>query len=171
MVKTILVAIDLEHGAGHGEILRFARDLAESNGADVHLVSVVAAAPAIVSQFLHENYEQKASGQAERELASLAGPLLAILAAQTLATALFAAFVTFRLMGGDYDAAVISGGHCGFGMGATPTAVANMEAVTARYGPSPTAFIVIPLTGAFFIDLVNALVLGGYLALPLFGFP
>jgi ESS family glutamate:Na+ symporter len=56
-------------------------------------------------------------------------------------------------------------------MGATPTAVANMEAVTRRYGASPTAYIVIPLTGAFFIDIVNALVLGGYLSLPLFGFP
>jgi ESS family glutamate:Na+ symporter len=105
------------------------------------------------------------------ELASLAGPLLVVLALQTVTMVLFAGFVTFRVMGRDYDAAVISGGHCGFGMGATPTAVANMQAVTRRYGPSPAAFIVIPLTGAFFIDLVNALVLSGYLALPLFGFP
>ena len=105
------------------------------------------------------------------ELASLAGPLLAVLAAQTATMMLFAGVVTFRLMGGDYDAAVICGGHCGFGMGATPTAVANMEAVTRRYGASPTAYIVIPLTGAFFIDIANALVLAGYLSLPLFGFP
>lgn len=105
------------------------------------------------------------------ELASLAGPLVAVLAAQTVTMLLFAGFVTFRLMGSDYTAAVISSGHCGFGMGATPTAVANMEAVTKRFGPAPTAYIVIPLTGAFFIDLANALVLGGYLALPVFGFP
>lgn len=105
------------------------------------------------------------------ELANLAGPLLAVLAAQTLTMLLFAGLVTFRLMGGDYTAAVICSGHCGFGLGATPTAVANMEAVTARFGPAPTAYIVIPLTGAFFIDLANALVLGGYLSLPLFGFP
>jgi len=105
------------------------------------------------------------------ELASLAGPLLVLLAAQTVTMLAFAAFVTFRLMGRDYTAAVISSGHCGFGMGATPTAVANMEAITRRFGPAPTAYIVIPLTGAFFIDLANALVLGGYLALPVFGFP
>lgn len=105
------------------------------------------------------------------ELASLAGPLLGILAAQTALMLAFAALVTFPLMGRDYTAAVIASGHCGFGMGATPTAVANMEAVTGRYGPAPAAYIVIPLTGAFFIDLANALVLGGYLALPMFGFP
>jgi len=104
------------------------------------------------------------------ELISLAGPLLAIMVAQTLAMVLFAVFVTFRVMGANYDAAVMAGGHCGFGMGATPTAIANMQAVTGRYGASPQAFIVIPLVGAFFIDLANALVIQGYLALPLHGF-
>jgi len=81
-----------------------------------------------------------------------------------------ATFVTFRVMGGRYDAAVIAGGHCGFGLGATPTAVANMEAVTRRFGPSPQAFLVVPLMGAFFIDFLNAIVIQGFLALPLFGF-
>ena len=104
------------------------------------------------------------------ELIGLAGPLLVILVTQTLAMVLFAVFVTFRVMGSNYDAAVMAGGHCGFGMGATPTAIANMQAVTARYGASPQAFIVIPLTGAFFIDLSNALVIQGYLALPIHGF-
>ena len=104
------------------------------------------------------------------ELIDLAGPLLIILIAQTFAMVLFALFVTFRFMGSNYDAAVMAGGHCGFGMGATPTAIANMQAVTARYGPSPQAFIVIPLIGAFFVDLANALVIQGYLTLPIHGF-
>jgi len=64
----------------------------------------------------------------------------------------------------------MAGGHCGFGMGATPTAIANMQALTVRYGASPQAFIVIPLIGAFFVDLANALVIQGYLALPMHGF-
>jgi ESS family glutamate:Na+ symporter len=104
------------------------------------------------------------------ELVGLAGPLLVILLAQTLGMAAFATFVTFRVMGRRYDAAVMAGGHCGFGMGATPTAVANMEALTRRYGPSPQAFLVVPLMGAFFIDFLNAIVIQGFLALPLFGF-
>ncbi len=102
------------------------------------------------------------------ELLSLAGPLLVMLTVQTVGMVLFATFITFRVMGSNYDAAIIAGGHCGFGMGATPTAVANMEALTQRYGPSPQAFLVVPLVGAFFIDFLNALVIQGYLALPLF---
>jgi ESS family glutamate:Na+ symporter len=104
------------------------------------------------------------------ELLSLAGPLLVILLIQTAGMALFASFVTFRFMGANYDAAIIAGGHCGFGLGATPTAVANMEALTRRFGPSPQAFLVVPLMGAFFIDFLNALVIQGYLALPIFGY-
>jgi ESS family glutamate:Na+ symporter len=104
------------------------------------------------------------------ELVSLAGPLLVLLAVQAVGMASFAYLVTFRALGGGYDAAIIAGGHCGFGMGATPTAVANMEALTDRFGPSPQAFLVVPLMGAFFIDLLNAIVIQGYLALPVFGF-
>ncbi len=104
------------------------------------------------------------------ELLSLAGPLLVMMLIQTAGIALFASLVTFRIMGSNYDAAIIAGGHCGFGLGATPTAVANMEALTMRYGPSPQAFLVVPLMGAFFIDFLNALVIQGYLALPFFGY-
>ena len=99
------------------------------------------------------------------ELTDLAGPLMVILAAQTLTLALFAAFVTFRIMGRNYDAAVLAAGHCGFGMGATPTAVANMQAITNQYGPSHKAFLIVPLVGAFFIDIINAFVLQMMIAL------
>ena len=99
------------------------------------------------------------------ELLSLAGPMLVLLVAQTAGMALFAYTVTFRLMGRDYDAAIIAGGHCGFGLGATPTAVANMEALVSRYGASPQAFLVVPMVGAFFIDITNALVLQLFIAL------
>ena len=98
------------------------------------------------------------------ELTDLAGPLMVILAAQTLTLALFAAFVTFRIMGRNYDAAVLAAGHCGFGMGATPTAVANMQAITNQYGPSHKAFLIVPLVGAFFIDIINAFVLQGFIS-------
>ncbi|MGH1399971.1 MAG: sodium/glutamate symporter [Acinetobacter tandoii] len=93
------------------------------------------------------------------QLADLAGPLVVILGAQTITMALYAAFVTFRVMGKNYDAAVLSAGHCGFGMGATPTAVANMQAITNMYGASHKAFLIVPLCGAFFVDLINATVI------------
>jgi ESS family glutamate:Na+ symporter len=92
-------------------------------------------------------------------LADLAGPLVIILVAQTAVLALYTSFVTFKVMGGNYDAAVLAAGHCGFGMGATPTAIANIQAVTDRYGPSHKAFLIIPLCGAFFIDIINAFVI------------
>jgi len=104
------------------------------------------------------------------ELLGLAGPLLVLLGVQVAGIILFTSFITFRFMGGHYEAAVIAGGHCGFGLGATPTAVANMEALTRRFGPAPQAFLVVPLMGAFFIDLLNAIVIQGYLSLPVFGF-
>lgn len=102
------------------------------------------------------------------ELASLALPMLAILAVQTLVMALYAIFVTYRVMGKNYDAAVLAAGHCGFGMGATPTAIANMQAITDRFGPSHLAFLVVPMVGAFFIDIANAIVIKLYLLLPVF---
>ncbi|WP_162937276.1 sodium/glutamate symporter [Indioceanicola profundi] len=104
------------------------------------------------------------------ELVALALPILAILAAQVVAIAIYVYFVTFRVMGKNYDAAVMSAGHVGFGMGATPTAIANMQALTARYGPSRQAFLIIPVVGAFLIDLANALVIQGFMSLPMFGF-
>ncbi|MFK3946417.1 sodium/glutamate symporter [Pseudomonas fulva] len=104
----------------------------------------------------------------EREVSVLALPFFVLLAAQTLLMALFAIFITFRVMGRTYDAAVLSAGHCGFGLGATPTAIANMQAVTQRFGPSHVAFLVVPMVGAFFIDLINVVVIKVYLALPFF---
>ncbi|MDR6713886.1 ESS family glutamate:Na+ symporter [Pseudomonas hunanensis] len=102
------------------------------------------------------------------DLAALALPFFILLAAQTLVMALFAIFVTFRIMGSNYDAAVLAAGHCGFGLGATPTAIANMQAVTQRFGPSQIAFLVVPMVGAFFIDIINVIVIKLYLALPFF---
>ena len=103
------------------------------------------------------------------DLAALALPIVILLVAQALLMALFAIFVTFRVMGSNYDAAVLAAGHCGFGLGATPTAIANMQAVTQRFGPSPMAFLVVPMVGAFFIDITNAVVIKLYLALPFLG--
>ncbi len=66
-------------------------------------------------------------------------------------------------MGSDYTGAVIAGGHCGFGLGATPTAVMNMGSIVNRFGPAPQAFMVVPIVGAFFIDIVNLIILQGYI--------
>ena len=90
------------------------------------------------------------------ELADLAGPLMIIMLAQTVTMPLFAYWITFRAMGKDYDAALLAAGQVGFGMGSTPTAIANMQAITNQYGPSHKAFLIVPLVGAFFIDIVNA---------------
>jgi len=90
-------------------------------------------------------------------LAELAGPLLIMMVAQVLAVAIYIAFVVFRLLGKQYDAAIISAGIAGLTLGATPTAFVNMNAVTQRYGPSPMAYIIVPLIGAFFIDIANAI--------------
>ena len=97
------------------------------------------------------------------ELADLAIPLVILLIAQTVLMLLFARFVTFRAMGSDYDAAVLSAGHCGFGMGATPNGVANMESVVQKYSPSRLAFFVLPIVGGMFIDFVNILVVTVFL--------
>jgi len=97
------------------------------------------------------------------ELLDLAVPMLVILAGQVAMMAAFAYFVTFRVMGRDYDAAVMAGGHCGFGLGATPNAVANMEAIVERFGAAPRAFLVLPMVGAFFIDFTNAIIITTYI--------
>lgn len=94
----------------------------------------------------------------------LALPFLLILAVQSVILGLFAYFVTFKVMGANYDAAVIAGGHCGFGLGATPTAVMNMGSLVNKFGPSPQAFMVVPIVGAFFIDIVNLVILQGYIS-------
>ena len=99
------------------------------------------------------------------QLANLALPIFSVLFVQSVLMVFFAIFVTFRFCGKDYDAAVLSAGHCGFGMGATPTAMVNMQAVCKNYGMSHTAFIIVPLCGAFFIDIVNSFVIKGFLYL------
>ena len=102
------------------------------------------------------------------QLAGLALPVMVILAVQVVLMAAFAIYVTYRMMGKDYDAVVLSAGHCGFGLGATPTAVANMQAITSRFGPSHKAFLIVPMVGAFFIDLVNAALLKGFMVVVTF---
>ena len=99
------------------------------------------------------------------QLADLAIPMIILLIAQTVAMWLFAVYVSFRVMGKNYDSAVLASGLCGFGMGATPNAIANMQAITNMYGPSHKAFLIVPLVGAFFIDLVNVVVIQSILKL------
>jgi ESS family glutamate:Na+ symporter len=96
------------------------------------------------------------------KLAGLAVPMLVILCAQVFVTVAYAVLVTFPLMGRDYEAAVTASGHIGFGLGITPNAVANMEALTARYAPAPRSFLVVPIVGGFFIDLSNSLVITAF---------
>ena len=93
------------------------------------------------------------------ELADLAVPLIVMLLAQTVLMAIFAYYVTFNLMGRDYEAAVMACGHCGFGMGATPNAMANMNALTNKYVPAPKSFFVLPLVGSLFIDFINVMII------------
>lgn len=100
------------------------------------------------------------------ELADLAGPVAIILSVQVVVMMVYATFITYRFMGADYDAAVVAAGHCGFGLGATPTAIANMQAITDRFGPSYKAYLVVPLVGAFFVDLVNAAILQVFTQIP-----
>ncbi|MDO4641297.1 MAG: sodium/glutamate symporter [Neisseria sp.] len=96
------------------------------------------------------------------ELAGLAGPVTIILLVQTLVMIIYATFVTYVFMGRNYDAAVLAAGHCGFGLGATPTAVANMQSITERFGPSHKAFLIVPMVGAFFVDIINTFILTGF---------
>ncbi len=93
------------------------------------------------------------------QLVELALPLIVLLTAQTLFMFLYARFVVFNLMGRDYDAAVIVGGTCGFGMGATPNAMANMQAICDKYAPSIKAYLLIPIVGSLFADFINSLVI------------
>ena len=101
-------------------------------------------------------------------LVEAAGPLLVVVLAQTFSMTLIAVYVVFVVSGRTYDSAVMASGFCGLGLGATPVAIANMTAVTNKYGPSQLAFLVIPLIGAFFIDLMNAFVIKFFLASPIF---
>lgn len=91
------------------------------------------------------------------QLASLALPLMVLLAGQTLLMFLFAYFVVFNVLGRNYDAAILSAGTCGFGMGATPNAMANMQVLTDKFAPSVKAYILVPIVGSMFADFINSL--------------
>jgi ESS family glutamate:Na+ symporter len=93
------------------------------------------------------------------QLADLAMPLIILLVGQTVLMFVYARFIIFKLMGSDYDAAVIAAGVCGFGMGATPNAMANMQAVTEKHGESIKAFLLIPIVGSLFADFINSLII------------
>ena len=93
------------------------------------------------------------------QLAELALPLIILLSAQLILMMLFTYFGVFNVMGRDYDAAVLSSGVCGFGMGATPNAMANMQAVCEKYEPSVKAYLLVPLIGSLFADFLNSLVI------------
>ncbi|MGL4382178.1 MAG: sodium/glutamate symporter, partial [Bacilli bacterium] len=99
------------------------------------------------------------------ELLDLALPLFVILFIQVIVMIIYAIFVTFNLMGKDYDAAILAAGHCGFGLGATPNGVANMNAVTLKYGPSIKAFFVLPIVGGLFIDFFNSFVITTFISI------
>jgi len=104
------------------------------------------------------------------DLNALAGGfnvLFLVLVLQVLAVTFFAALVIFRIMGKNYDAAVICAGFVGLGLGATPVAIANMNAITRKHGPSFKAFLVVPLVGAFFVDILNAIIIKFFLGLPM----
>lgn len=104
------------------------------------------------------------------QLASLAGPMIVMLAAQVVLMFVFARFVVFNIMGRDYEAAVMTSAFCGFGMGATPNAMANMQVLTKRYGPAPQAYFIVPLVGSLFIDFFNGIIITGFMnILPMFG--
>ena len=93
------------------------------------------------------------------ELASLALPLVILLTAQVVLICVFTYFIEFNIMGRDYDAAVLVAGTCGFGMGATPNAMANMQVLCEKYAPSVKAYLIIPLIGSLFADFINSLVI------------
>lgn len=101
-------------------------------------------------------------------LGAAIGPLLANVAVQVLVTVLIAVLLLFRWLGRDYDAAVTVGGFLGFGLSSMPVAMATMDSVALRYGPSPKAFLLIALAGSFFVDLANALIVKAFVALPWF---
>lgn len=96
-------------------------------------------------------------------LVDLALPMIVTLAVQVIVMFAFSYFVVFKVMGRDYDAAVMTSGFIGFAMGATSNAMANMQAVTKKYGPSPISFFAIPMVGSLFIDFINALIITGML--------
>ena len=96
-------------------------------------------------------------------VAAMAAAMVVMLLAQTVLMFFYARFVVFTIMGRDYEAAVMTAAFCGFGMGATANAMANMQALTKRYGPAPQAYFIVPLVGSLFIDFCNGLIITGFM--------
>jgi len=142
-----------------GLILRNVLDYAGKSWIDSHTIDLLGAV--LLALFL----SMAMMSLNLKELAGSALPMLAILVAQVVLMASFASWVTFRWMGRDYDAAVMASGHCGFGHGATPNAIANMESITRKLGPAPRAFIIIPIVGGMFVDLTNSFVITWFINL------
>ncbi|MDR7870416.1 MAG: sodium/glutamate symporter [Tissierellaceae bacterium] len=131
----------------------FIRNLSEATGKfDVPMVELDILGGIALSLFL----SMALMGLKLWELADLAVPLIVMLLSQVILTFFYSSYVTFRVLGSDYDAAVITAGHCGFAMGATPNGIANMTSVVGKFGPSPTAFFVMPVVGSLFIDFFNS---------------
>ena len=97
------------------------------------------------------------------KLIDLALPMIVILVTQMVLMAVFGIFITFRVMGKNFDAAVMTVGQTGFGLGAVPTAMANMQVIDSKYGSSPSAFFIVPLVGSLFINLVNSAIITVFL--------
>ena len=97
------------------------------------------------------------------QLAELALPMIILLLAQVVLMAVFSYFLVYNVMGRDYDAAVLAAGTCGFGMGATPNAMANMQALTEKFVPSIKAYMLVPIVGSMFADFINSLVITAFI--------
>jgi len=184
LTTLMLLAICVEAGALVNQFL-FAKGVTLPGFLTAMLVGIVIANVADVLKFQLDPVSRERASEFSLQLflaislmsmqlwvlASAVGAILLILFTQMTLIALFASFVVFRLMGRDYDAAVIAAGFAGLGMGATPVGIANMNAVTTKYGPSPKAFLIVPLVGAFFLDLLNAVVIKTFLDFPMMQMP
>ena len=135
------------------------RNVADAMGKEVPLDAIDASANVCLSIFLSLALMTLKLW----ELIDLALPMIIILAAETVVMFLLAKFVVFKVMGCDYDSAVLVSGFCGFGMGATPNAMANMQSITEKFGPSPKAFLIVPIVGGMFVDLTNTAILSAFL--------
>jgi ESS family glutamate:Na+ symporter len=142
-----------------GLVLRNVLDRAGKSWIDSHTVDLMGAV--LLALFL----SMAMMSLNLKELAGSAIPMLVILAAQVVLVIGFTTWITFRWMGRDYDAAVMASGHCGFGHGATPNAIANMESITRKMGPAHRAFIIIPIVGGMFIDITNSFVITWFINL------
>lgn len=142
-----------------------ARNILEAMKKDTHAKEVEVAGGIGLQVFLAIAITTLELGKIIQLDVSLIAAFAVSLVVQVAVMALFAYFVTFRLMGKDYDACVIACGHCGFGLGATPTAMANMDTFVVTNGLSIKAYLVVPLVGAMFIDFTNALILSGFVAI------